>query len=337
MDHPRGAIATTPSLTVRALTAVPSGAPLGGGPVLRRADERIHGAPHPARGGDPRRGPGHADEVAISSKVLHELGGRPMLAWPARRGRGAAARALVVVIGRDAGRVAAAFDGRRDLRRPGGATRHRSRGAAGASPRSRGHPGDVLDPLRRHAAAARRDPRAPARDEGRDRGGPRDALVAGARCPGSSCADADGRVQRIVEMTDATPEELRIRRATPGSIWSTPSSSGRRSRSSTTRTRRASSTSPTWSAIAVRDGRRVEALAPRRRRRGARREHARRAGARHRGAAPPHRRAPDGAGRDVRRPAERLARRGRRDRARHGDRAAVRDHRARRASASAAT
>ena len=46
------------------------------------------------------------------AKVLHDLGGRPLLGWPLAAAEALAPERLVVVIGRDAERVEAAFAGR---------------------------------------------------------------------------------------------------------------------------------------------------------------------------------------------------------------------------------
>ena len=110
-------------------------------------------------------------------KVLHELCGRPMLAYPIDVAEALAPERLVVVVGRDSERVCEAFSGRAtfveqtERRGTGHAVMQHARRARRLLRRR-------ADPLRRHAAAARRDDRAHARREDRARRRPADPLGA---------------------------------------------------------------------------------------------------------------------------------------------------------------
>jgi bifunctional UDP-N-acetylglucosamine pyrophosphorylase/glucosamine-1-phosphate N-acetyltransferase len=141
-------------------------------------------------------------------KVLHELGGRPMLAYSIDVARAQEPERLVVVIGRDSERVEAAFTGRATF-----VLQAERKGTGHAVLQARealaGFSGDVLilygdTPLLRAETLARM------RAEKARRGV--DVLILSAMepLPGRIVRDAQGRVQRIVETTDATPEELRI-------------------------------------------------------------------------------------------------------------------------------
>jgi len=142
------------------------------------------------------------------AKVLHELCGRPMLAYPIEVARGLAPERLVVVIGRDAEKVQETFDGAAEF-----VLQAERRGTGHAVLQTRksldGFAGDVLilygdTPLLRAETLERM------RAEKAARG--LDLLVLSAMepLPGRIVRDAQGRFQRIVEVTDATPEELRI-------------------------------------------------------------------------------------------------------------------------------
>ncbi len=144
-------------------------------------------------------------------KVLHELSGRPLLAWVLDAARGAGSRRQVVVVGHQADRVRAAVSG--DdlafvLQEPQLGTGHAVQCAASAL-RPDGWTlvlaGDVpllrADTLRALATAAR------------DAGAAAvvlTAVVDDAGASGRSVKDAAGRLQRIVEARDATPAELAI-------------------------------------------------------------------------------------------------------------------------------
>jgi bifunctional UDP-N-acetylglucosamine pyrophosphorylase/glucosamine-1-phosphate N-acetyltransferase len=148
------------------------------------------------------------------AKVLHDLAGRPLLAWPLAAAEALAPERLVVVVGRDAEKVEAAFEGRatfvvqRDQRGTGHAT-------AQAEATLRGQGGDVLIlygdvPLLRPETLLR------LRAHKAETGADLVMLTSPEPLPGLVVRGPDGRVQRIVERTDATPEELRIREGNTG-------------------------------------------------------------------------------------------------------------------------
>jgi bifunctional UDP-N-acetylglucosamine pyrophosphorylase / glucosamine-1-phosphate N-acetyltransferase len=148
------------------------------------------------------------------AKVLHELAGRPVLGWALGIAEGLGPERLVVVIGRDAEKVEAAFTGRArfvvqaEQRGTGHAVQQ-------AEPALRDFRGDVLvlygdvpllreETLRglvRHKAAT---------------GADLAMLTSPAPLPGLVVRGPDGRVRRIVEQTDATEEELRIQEGNTG-------------------------------------------------------------------------------------------------------------------------
>lgn len=154
-------------------------------------------------------------------KVLHEVAGRPMLAWPLALAEALDAERLVVVVGRDADKVREGF-----AARPAFAA-GRARFVEQAERRGTGHAvqmaqpaladfaGDVLilygdtpllrretiERMRAHKAAAGLD---------------LVILSAPEPMPGVVVRGPDGRVERIVELVDATPEERRIREGNTG-------------------------------------------------------------------------------------------------------------------------
>jgi bifunctional UDP-N-acetylglucosamine pyrophosphorylase/glucosamine-1-phosphate N-acetyltransferase len=148
------------------------------------------------------------------AKVLHEIAGRPMLGYPLALAESLAPRHLVVVVGRDADRVEQAYAGRAtfvvqsELRGTGHAVLQ-TREALG------GFRGDVLvlygdTPLLRASTIERMG--ALRRETGAE-------LVLLSAClplPGRIVRDRSGRVSRIVEMTDASPEELAIEEGNTG-------------------------------------------------------------------------------------------------------------------------
>jgi bifunctional UDP-N-acetylglucosamine pyrophosphorylase/glucosamine-1-phosphate N-acetyltransferase len=141
-------------------------------------------------------------------KVLHELCGRPMLAYPIESAKSLDPERLVVVIGRDAEKVREAFDGAADF-----VVQAERRGTGHAVMQARaaleGFRGDVLI-LYGDTPLLKRDTLVRMRTEKAKRG--LDLLVLSAiePLPGRIVRDAKGRFVRIVEVTDATPEELRI-------------------------------------------------------------------------------------------------------------------------------
>jgi bifunctional UDP-N-acetylglucosamine pyrophosphorylase/glucosamine-1-phosphate N-acetyltransferase len=140
-------------------------------------------------------------------KVLHELAGRPMLAYPIDAAEALGPERLVVVIGRDSDKVRETFGGRSFVEQ----AERRGTGHAVLQARAalEGFAGDVLilygdTPLLRVETLERM------RAEKAKRGLDLVVLSALEPLPGRIVRDAQGRFQRIVETTDATPEELRI-------------------------------------------------------------------------------------------------------------------------------
>jgi bifunctional UDP-N-acetylglucosamine pyrophosphorylase / glucosamine-1-phosphate N-acetyltransferase len=148
------------------------------------------------------------------AKVLHELGGRPLLGHPLALAEALRPAELFVVIGRDAEQVEAAFAGRarfvvqEELRGTGHAVQQ-------VEPLLRDFRGDVLIlygdvPLLREESARRLlSCRA-------ETGADLVMLTAPIQLPGLVVRGPDGRVARIVEVTDASPEELRIEEGNTG-------------------------------------------------------------------------------------------------------------------------
>ena len=148
------------------------------------------------------------------TKVLHEICGKPMLAYPLAAAAQLGAEKLVVVIGRDADQVEAAFAGRAQF-----AVQAEQRGTGHAVqvalPKLSGFAGDVLvlygdSPLLRPETLARMQAR---RSE---TGAKLVILTSPEPLPGLVVRSAEGRVERIVEQSDATPDELRIREGNTG-------------------------------------------------------------------------------------------------------------------------
>jgi len=148
------------------------------------------------------------------SKVLHEVAGRPMLAYPLAVAETLAPEHLVVVLGRDAEQVEAAFAGRARfvLQAEQRGTAHAVQTALPALGDFRG---DVLilygdTPLLRPESVARLVEQKAAS------GAPLVLLSSPEPLPGRVVRDAEGRVERIVEEPDASPEELAIREGNTG-------------------------------------------------------------------------------------------------------------------------
>jgi bifunctional UDP-N-acetylglucosamine pyrophosphorylase/glucosamine-1-phosphate N-acetyltransferase len=148
------------------------------------------------------------------TKVLHEICGKPMLAYPLAAAAELGAEKLVVVIGRDADQVEAAFAGRAQF-----VVQAEQRGTGHAVqialPKLGDFAGDVLvlygdTPLLRGETLARM------RAKRRETGARLVILSSPEPLPGLVVRSADGGVERIVEQTDATPDELRIREGNTG-------------------------------------------------------------------------------------------------------------------------
>jgi bifunctional UDP-N-acetylglucosamine pyrophosphorylase/glucosamine-1-phosphate N-acetyltransferase len=148
------------------------------------------------------------------AKVLHELGGRPLLAWPLALASALSRELPVVVVGRDAEAVRARFDGaarfvlQAEQRGTGHAVLAAREALAGARDAVLVLYGDVpllrLESLREMVALFQ------------EREADLVMLTSPEPLPGLVVRDAAGRVERIVERTDATPEELAIREGNTG-------------------------------------------------------------------------------------------------------------------------
>jgi bifunctional UDP-N-acetylglucosamine pyrophosphorylase/glucosamine-1-phosphate N-acetyltransferase len=148
------------------------------------------------------------------AKVLHEIAGRPMLAYPIGLAESLAPDHLVVVIGRDADSVRAAFAERATF-----VVQAEQRGTGHAVqtalPALEGFAGEVLVlygdcPLLRAESVER------LRLLKGESKAPLAILTSPEPLPGLVVRGSDGRVERIVEQTDATPEELEIREGNTG-------------------------------------------------------------------------------------------------------------------------
>ncbi len=148
------------------------------------------------------------------TKVLHEVAGRPLLAYPLGLAESLAPEHLVVVIGRDADQVDGAFAGRATfvVQAEQNGTGH---AVQTALPALGDFDGDILIlygdcPLLRAESVARMI------DLKAETKAPLVILTSPEPLPGLIVRGPDGRVERIVEKTDATPEELEIREGNTG-------------------------------------------------------------------------------------------------------------------------
>ncbi len=148
------------------------------------------------------------------SKVLHEVAGRPMLDYPLGVAEALAPEHLVVVIGRDADKVREAFDGRASF-----VLQAEQRGTAHAVqtalPTLGDFRGNVLilygdTPLLRAESVARMI------ELKTETGTPLAMLTSPEPLPGLIVRDAEGKVERIVELTDAVGEERAIQEGNTG-------------------------------------------------------------------------------------------------------------------------
>lgn len=148
------------------------------------------------------------------AKVLHEVGGRPLLGWPLATAEALRPERLVVVIGCHRDQVEAAFAGRARF-----VVQSEQRGTGHAVQQAeaalRDFRGDVLVlygdvPLLREETL-----RGLVRFK-REMGADLAILTSPAPLPGLVVRDPDGRVRRIVELADATPEELQIQEGNAG-------------------------------------------------------------------------------------------------------------------------
>jgi len=142
------------------------------------------------------------------AKVLHEVAGRPLLGHVLHVAESLAPARLLTVVGRDAEQVERRYAGRTELvlQAEQKGTGH---AVLQAEPKLRDFEGDVLvlygdTPLLRAETLQRM------RAFKRDAGAEMVLLSAVGPIPGRIVRDADGRLARIVEQQDATPEELAI-------------------------------------------------------------------------------------------------------------------------------
>lgn len=142
------------------------------------------------------------------AKVLHDVAGRPMLHFPLSAAEALAPARLVVVVGRDADEVQKEFSGRASF-----VMQAEQRGTGHAALQARdalaGFGGDVLilygdTPLLRAETLRRMQTHKAAT------GSDLVLLSALVPLPGRIVRDAAGRVARIVEVTDASSEELAL-------------------------------------------------------------------------------------------------------------------------------
>ena len=148
------------------------------------------------------------------AKVLHPLAGRPMLSFPLAVAESLNPERLVVVVGRDADRVREAFAERATF-----VSQEEQRGTGHAVAQTeqalKGFNGDVLilygdTPLIRAETLAQMVvTKAEAQAD-------LVLLTAEVEVPGIVIRDEAGSIARIVEATDATPEELAIRERNTG-------------------------------------------------------------------------------------------------------------------------
>jgi bifunctional UDP-N-acetylglucosamine pyrophosphorylase/glucosamine-1-phosphate N-acetyltransferase len=148
------------------------------------------------------------------AKVLHELCGRPMLAHSLAVAEAFDPARLCVVVGRDSEQVEAAFAGRAEfvLQAEQRGTGH---AVLQAAPKLADFAGDVLilygdTPLLRVETLQRMQ------ELKRETDAKLVMLSAMLPLPGRVVRDAAGRVERIVETTDASPEELEIEEGNTG-------------------------------------------------------------------------------------------------------------------------
>ena len=148
------------------------------------------------------------------AKVLHEIAGRPMLGYPLGMAEALAPERVVIVVGRDADAVQRAFADRATF-----VVQAEQRGTGHAVqtalPALAGFAGEVLIlyadcPLLRPESVER------LRALKADSKAPLAILTSPEPLPGRVVRGSDGRVERIVEQTDASPEELEIREGNTG-------------------------------------------------------------------------------------------------------------------------
>lgn len=149
------------------------------------------------------------------AKILHELCGRPMLAHVLAAAEALDPERLIVVVGRDADEVRERFKGRCDfvLQAEQRGTGH---AVLQAEPKLADFDGEVLV-LYADVPLLRPESLIAMRTQKEREAADLMILTAEApTIPGRILRDAVGRVERVVEMQDATPEELAIRERNTG-------------------------------------------------------------------------------------------------------------------------
>jgi bifunctional UDP-N-acetylglucosamine pyrophosphorylase/glucosamine-1-phosphate N-acetyltransferase len=148
------------------------------------------------------------------AKVLHPIAGRPMLGYPLAAAEGLAPARIVVVVGRDSEQVERAFAGR-----AGFALQREQRGTGHALLQAEAALGDFegdLLVLYGDTPLLRAESLRQMVERKRATGADLVLLSARVEVPGIVVRDAKGRLARIVEATDATPEQLAIRERNTG-------------------------------------------------------------------------------------------------------------------------
>jgi bifunctional UDP-N-acetylglucosamine pyrophosphorylase/glucosamine-1-phosphate N-acetyltransferase len=148
------------------------------------------------------------------AKVLHPIAGRPMLGYPLAAAEALAPSRIVVVVGRDSEQVQEAFAGRAVF-----ALQHEQRGTGHALLQAEAALGDFegdLLVLYGDTPLLRAESLRQMAERKRATGADLVLLSARVEVPGIVVRDARGRLARIVEATDATPEELAIRERNTG-------------------------------------------------------------------------------------------------------------------------
>jgi bifunctional UDP-N-acetylglucosamine pyrophosphorylase/glucosamine-1-phosphate N-acetyltransferase len=148
------------------------------------------------------------------AKVLHEVCGRSLLDHVLTTAEALQPARLQVVVGRGADEVQQAFAGRADF-----ALQAEQRGTGHAAlqalPKLNDFRGDVLV-LYADTPLLRAESLAQLQQMREDTGADLVMLTSPEPLPGLIVRDSAGRVQRVVERTDATPEELKIREGNTG-------------------------------------------------------------------------------------------------------------------------
>jgi bifunctional UDP-N-acetylglucosamine pyrophosphorylase/glucosamine-1-phosphate N-acetyltransferase len=148
------------------------------------------------------------------AKVLHPIAGRPMLGYPLAAAEGLAPARIVVVVGRDSEQVERTFAGR-----AGFALQREQRGTGHALLQAEAALGDFegdLLVLYGDTPLLRAESLRQMVERKRATGADLVLLSARVEVPGIVVRDARGRLARIVEATDATPEQLAIRERNTG-------------------------------------------------------------------------------------------------------------------------